>query len=268
MTSYAPHELGVMLLSFSFLPAVVFGVLVGYFKGMLVGTSVGALVIAGLSGAAAWVTWQGGDQPDRGYARVTGEVVPAPIETWSGTEKNAAPTNHDLLIRYPDTQGRTREIPASYAAQPLAVGDSVRIDYPNGQPDRAKVVDPREHVTLLMVFVLFALIPLAMGIASLAWYADERGNADRPVRVRPPAVRTFCRWARVLANLAFLAGFVVALSDTTLASMAGGFTIIGYAALAHAIIARIDGLRAGPTATYFVMAVGFIAFGQFARLAA
>src|SRR6185436_19647921 len=105
----APHEIGAMLLSFSFLAALVVGGIAGWLGGMLIGAGAGALAVSAMCLAAAWITWQGGDQPERGMIRVAGTVA-REAESGSWSQGPESPANHELVIRYRDESGGARQI--------------------------------------------------------------------------------------------------------------------------------------------------------------
>ena len=254
----APHELGAILLSFSFLAALVVGGIAGWLGGMLIGAGTGALAVSAMCLAAAWITWQGGDQPERGMVRVEGTVA---RETESGSWSQApeTPANHDLVIRYADASGKQQQISGGSTSQPLAPGQAVKVDYPAGASDRASVVDPSRHRTLLIVFLLFGCVPLAMSSVMFASVWEQRTQwVPAP---RSPAIQKACAWARIVANLIFISGFFVTFWYSDIRSFAYGFPVVGVGALAHAVIGAIAGMRPSMVLTAMVVGVGFVGFG-------
>ena len=264
MDQLPPHEVGVILLSCSFLAALIVGGIAGYFGGMLAGAGAGALAVSAMSLAAAWITWQGGDRPAQGMVRVEGKAtMEAESDRWT---RAAEPlSNHDLVIRYADAGGAQHRISAANADQALAPGQTVNIDYPAGKLEQAAVANSGQHRTLLIVFLLFGCIPLAMGLAMLAAAWEDRAGALSTPAPRSAAVLRACSWARVPANLTFIAGFVVMFWNDGLASIGAGFPLIGAGALVHAVIGVVAGVRLSGVLTFVVVAAGFIGFGLFAQ---
>jgi hypothetical protein len=258
----APHELGAVLLSFSFLVALVVGGIGGWLGGMLIGAGTGALAISALALAAAWLTWQGGDQPDHGMIRVEGTVA-AKADSGNWSQSSEPLTNHELEIRYADESGSQRQISGAYASRALAAGQTVKIDYPAGKPDQPVVADPGRHRTLLIVFLLFGGVPLAMSAVMFTSLWEQRTRwVPTP---RPAAVERACSWARVAANLVFISGFAVTFWYSDIRSFAFGFPLVGAGALAHALIGAIAGMRPSMVLTAVVVGVGSIGFGLLAQ---
>jgi hypothetical protein len=261
MESAPAHELGAILLSTSFLVALIVGGIAGWLGGMMIGAGPGALAVSAMSLAAAWITWQGGDQPERGMTRVEGTVaIEAEAENW--TRSGDPLTNHDLVIQYIDERGNQHRIAGEYAPHKLAPGQTVKIDYPPGNPDRAAVADPGRHRTLLIVFLLFGCVPLAMSSVMFA-SAWEQRREWKPAP-RSPGVRTACAWGRAAATLIFLSGFGVTFWYTDIRSFAFGFPLVGAGALAHALIGAVAGMRPSMVLTAVVVGVGFVGFGLMA----
>ena len=258
------HELGATLLSFSFLVALILGGIAGWLGGMMIGAGTGALAVSAMSLAAAWITWQAGDQPDRGMMRVEGSVA-IEAEAGSWTPSAEPLTNHDLVIRYVDENGKQHRIAGERAPHKLAPGQTVGIDYPPGNPDRAAVADPGRHRTLLIVFLLFGCVPLAMGSVMFATAWEQHRQWDPAPR--SPGVQRACSWARVAATLIFLSGFGVTFWYTDIRSFAFGFPLVGAGALAHALIGAVAGMRPSMVLTAVVVGAGFVGFGLLAQSA-
>lgn len=258
----APHEIGAMLLSFSFLAALIVGGIAGWLGGMLIGAGMGALAVSAMSLAAAWITWQGGDQPGRGIVRVEGTV--ARYKESGGWSQASEPlTNHDLVIRYTDGSGGERQISGAYSSRLLAPGQVVKIDYPPEKPDDVSVVDPGRHRTLLIVFLLFGCVPLAMSSVMFATVWEQRTRWAPAPRSR--ALQKACAWARVVANLTFISGFAVTFWYSDIRSFAWGFPVIAIGALAHALIGAVSGMRPSMVLTAVVVGGGVLGFGLFAQ---
>ena len=126
-------------------------------------------------------------------------------------------------------------------------------------------LDVLRQDTLLLVFLLFGCVPFAMSLVMLTTAWEDRPGATHVPPQRSSAVLRICSWGRVLANLTFLSGFVVAFWEADLASMGKGFPLIGAGALVHAVIGVVAGLRLSAVFTYLVVAAGFIGFGFFAQ---
>jgi hypothetical protein len=256
------HELGAILLSSSFLVALIFGGIAGWLGGMMIGAGTGALAISAMSLAAAWVTWQAGDQPPPGVLRAEGTAaVEAESRDWTQAAEPLG--NHDLVIRYSDERGVQRQIPGTRASRPLKPGDSVVLHYGAGKPEEAVVPDPKEQRQLLIVFLLFGCVPLAMSSVMFASAWEERSPwAPAP---RSPAVRKACSWARVAATLTFLSGFAVTFWYADVRSFMYGFPLVGAGALAHALIGAVAGMRPSMVLTAVVVGTGFVGFGLLAQ---
>lgn len=266
MNELPAHELGVILLSSSFLVALIVGGIAGKPCGLLVGAGVGALAISAMALSAAWMTWRAGDEPDRGLVRIEGSVSIDPEKANDWRQSGEAPTNHDLVIGYTDAQGVKRQLSGAYSSVPLKPGETVKLDYRPGQTDPPRVADPNHHRQVLMVFLLFGIVPLAMGATMLAAAWEDRARY-RP-SPRPSGVLKACGWGRMLANLVLLGGVAVSLWDSSLTALGSGFPLIGAGALLHAVLGAVAGLRPSMVGTFLVIAVGFIGFGWFAQLAA
>jgi len=264
MDSAHPTELAVLLLSTSFLAALIVGGIAGRLGGMMLGAGAGMVVVSAMSLAAAWIAWRGGDPPDRGMVRVEGRV-----ELDAGREAAGSPapalTNHDFVILYADASGREHRLSGAYAQQALAPGARLSVDYHPEAPDRGTVRNPGEHRTLLIAFLLFGTIPLAMSLVMFAEAWERRTGATPDPAPRPAALLKACSWARVFANVALLAGFYLALRESNIAAIGTGFPVIGAAALAHGVIGVVSGMRLGGALIFFVIATGFIGFGFFAQ---
>jgi hypothetical protein len=259
------HELGVILLSSSFAVALVLGAIAGKLGGLLIGAGAGMLAVAGLSLAAAWITWQAGPQPDRGVVRVEGRVAAdAPPQPGASDWNQTAAS--DAVIRFTDASGRAREITAPVPPHSQAAGSPILLDYPEGAPDRVRVADLATHTLLLNVFLLFGVLPLAMASVMFTSAWENRAGATGPAP-RPAAVAAGCRYARIAANLGLLYGFYVTASRDGLESIMAGFPLIGATAGAHALICAVAGVRASAVLIYLVVAAGFVGFGLFARSA-
>lgn len=245
------HEIGVVLLSTSFGVAVVLGGLVGWLGGMRAGFAAGALAVAAMSLVAAWLTGRAGPQPNRGFVRVEGTVT-AP----SGAARSPEP-----VIRFTDASGAVHELPGAHAPG-AAIGARVTLDYPEDHPEQAQVANVGLHRTLLMVFLLFGVVPLLMSAVMLVsiWEGPTWTAA-----ARSPAVETACRWARIAANLALLAGVAATFLYEDVGGVTRGFPISGAAAAAHGVIGAVAGMRPSMVLAFFVIAAGFIGFGLFAR---
>ena len=256
------HELGALLLSTSFLAALIVGGIAGWLGGMMIGAGTGALAISAMSLAAAWITWQAGDQPAQGMLRTAGTVA---IEAESGDWARATDPlgNHDLVIRFTDEHGVQHRIDGARASQRLKPGDTVNVDFRPGKAEDAEVSDPKEHRQLLIVFLLFGAIPLAMSSVMFAT-AWETGRAWNPAP-RSPAVQRTCSWARVAATLMFLSGFAVTFWYSDVRSFMYGFPLVGAGALAHALIGAVAGMRPSMVLTAVVVGVGFFGFGLLAQ---
>jgi hypothetical protein len=253
-----------MLLSSSFLVALVLGGIAGKLGGLMTGAGAGMLGVAAMSLAAAWITWEAGPQPDRGMVRVEGSVVAARPQPGAGGWNETVAS--DAVIRFTDASGRVHEVTSQVPAQAQAAGSPILLDYPDGAPDRARIADLHTHTLLLDVFLLFGVLPLAMASVMFTTAWENRAGALGPAP-RPPAVAAICRYARMAANLGLLYGFYVTGSRDGLEAIVAGFPLIGAAAGAHALIAAVAGLRASRVLIYLVVAAGFIGFGLFARSA-
>ncbi len=257
-------ELAVTLLSSSFLFALVFGGIAGKLAGHMLGVAVGMVTVGIISLAAAWIAWQAGPQPERGMVRVEGVVARPATAQGAADWGPEVPAWHEYVIRYPDHAGQTRELPANHSPRPVAPDERLMIDYAADGSGEARVADIGTYHTLLMVFVLFGAIPLAMSSVVLASLWEQRPGARSPAP-RPPALRKACTVARITANVALLIGFYVTFTREGIEAIAEGFPIIGGASFAHGAIGIVAGLRLSAVLIFWVVAVGFVGFGLFAR---
>jgi hypothetical protein len=263
MDAAPANDTAVLLLSTSFLAALIVGGIVGKLAGMMAGVGAGMVAVAAMSLAAAWIAWQGGDGPHPGYVRVEGIVEPDP--EGPGRTRNETLTNHDFQIRFAHGSGNTHSLSAAFVNKPVAVGDRIMIDYPSADPRQARVADLETHRTLLMVFVLFGTIPLAMAAAVLAAAWEGRRGVTEVRPQRPAGAQMLGTGIRVVGNLVLIAGFAILIFNDGLQSIAMGFPVIGAGAGIHAAAAIVAGLRLSAAFTYLTVGVGFIGFGLFAQ---
>lgn len=268
MSEMAAHEVGVLLLSSSFGVALIAGGIVGKLGGFQLGAAAGLASVGLMSMAAAALTWHAGPQPDRGMVRVEGIVSEPSRPKGAPAQRDwNEPSSDDAIVRFTDGSGRAHEIPAYELPQPVRIGEHVMVDYPADGPERARVVDPGFHRTMLMVFALFGIVPALMSLTVFVSLREDRARDDRAVSPRPAALVAACRYARIAANLALLYGFYVTFSRDGLESIARGFPIIGAAAGAHGMIGALAGIRLSAVLIYLVVAAGFVGFGMFASSA-
>lgn len=126
-------------------------------------------------------------------------------------------------------------------------------------------MDPTEHRALLMVFLLFGALPLAMSLVMFTAHWESRPGFTWQPAPRAPLTVKVCSYARILANLVFVLGFVVTFWDTNLASLGAGFPLVGAGALTHALIGAVAGMRPSKVLSAMVVGVGFVGFGVFAQ---
>jgi hypothetical protein len=266
MNEHSPTDIAVILLSTSFLAALIIGALVGKLASLMLGVGAGMLTVSAMAFAALWIHWRAGDEVPRGYSRIEGIAVIDPAPTNQPGASGEALTNHDFVIRYRDAENVERQFSGAYAATKLMAGQRVVLDYRRDSTDPPHVVDSRNQHLLRMTFLLFGAIPLTMAATVFvsAW-EDRCRFVPRP---RSNRVKKICSIAHLAANLGIFAGFVTMFWDTTLASTASGFKLIGYAAAAHALVGIVAGARPWRICAMTVVATGFGGFGWFATLAA